>query len=228
MNRVLMFCGAAAVGKTSVIKHLISKLRESKKHISLCKIDCLYTEDEEVYRKLGVETRVGLSKDICPDHFLVSNIQELIEWSNHNNSDYLIVETAGLCNRCSPATKQTVSIYVLDCTISFSAPKKLGPMLSTADVIVLTKGDMISQAEREVIRYNLMKINNTAQIFNIDGIYGNGISNLSRYIGSLEPVDTYEGDILRHSMPSGVCSYCVGEMRIGNAYQQGVVEKIAL
>ena len=33
-------------------------------------------------------------------------------------------------------------------------------------------------------------------------------------------------DTLRHTMPSGVCSYCVGETRVGTAYQQGVVGKI--
>ena len=28
-------------------------------------------------------------------------------------------------------------------------------------------------------------------------------------------------------MPSGVCSYCVGERRVGSAFQQGVVGKIS-
>ena len=37
---------------------------------------------------------------------------------------------------------------------------------------------------------------------------------------------SFEGDILRHTMPSGVCSYCVGEQRVGSAFQQGVVGKI--
>lgn len=32
--------------------------------------------------------------------------------------------------------------------------------------------------------------------------------------------------LVRHTMPSGVCSYCVGETRVGTAYQQGVVGKI--
>ena len=27
-------------------------------------------------------------------------------------------------------------------------------------------------------------------------------------------------------MPAGVCSYCVGEQRVGTAFQQGVVGKI--
>ena len=37
----------------------------------------------------------------------------------------------------------------------------------------------------------------------------------------------FEGDALRHTMPSGVCSYCVGERRVGSAFQQGVVGKIS-
>ena len=40
------------------------------------------------------------------------------------------------------------------------------------------------------------------------------------------PGGSFEGDILRHTMPSGVCSYCVGEQRVGSAFQQGVVGKI--
>lgn len=228
MSRVLLFCGAAAVGKTSVIKHLVENMKLHEKKVSACKIDCLHTDDGEVYEKLNIDYKIGLSKDICPDHYLVSNIQELIQWSNNNNSDYLIIETAGLCNRCSPATKNTTSIYVLDATISFNGVKKLGPMLTTADVIVLTKLDMISQAEKEVIKYNLKTINKKALIITIDGLYGNGISNLINYIKNLKELDNYEEDELRHSMPSAVCSYCVGEMRIGNCYQQGVVEKIII
>lgn len=228
MSKVLLFCGAAAVGKTSVIKHLIKNMKRYDKNVSVCKVDCLYTEDGDIYEKLGVNYSVGLSKDICPDHYLVSNLQELIEWSNKNSSEYLIIETAGLCNRCSPATKSVTSVYVLDATISFKGAKKLGPMLTTADVIVITKSDMISQAEKEVIKYNLKDINKDAIILTVDGIYGNGISSLLKYIESLENIENYDGDILRHSMPSAVCSYCVGEMRIGNAYQQGVVEKIVI
>ena len=42
------------------------------------------------------------------------------------------------------------------------------------------------------------------------------------------PVCTgFERDALRHTMPSGVCSYCVGERRVGSAFQQGVVDKIS-
>lgn len=39
--------------------------------------------------------------------------------------------------------------------------------------------------------------------------------------------NTVERDALRHTMPSGVCSYCVGERRVGSAFQQGVVGKIS-
>ncbi|MFR6375349.1 MAG: hypothetical protein ACLUN5_02130 [Oscillospiraceae bacterium] len=49
---------------------------------------------------------------------------------------------------------------------------------------------------------------------------------MAQWIMDRPGTEDYEGDILRHSMPSGVCSYCVGEQRIGSAYQQGVVGKI--
>ena len=39
-------------------------------------------------------------------------------------------------------------------------------------------------------------------------------------------IEALQEDRLRHTMPAGVCSYCVGEQRVGSAYQQGVVGKI--
>ena len=50
--------------------------------------------------------------------------------------------------------------------------------------------------------------------------------NLARWLLDRPACGSFEGDILRHTMPSGVCSYCVGEQRVGSAFQQGVVGKI--
>ncbi|MDO9170307.1 MAG: hypothetical protein Q7W29_00570, partial [bacterium] len=41
-------------------------------------------------------------------------------------------------------------------------------------------------------------------------------------------VDTVEGRRLRFSMPAALCSYCLGETRIGAQYQLGNVRKIDL
>lgn len=224
--KTILISGASSVGKTALVKHLIPYFKYANKKTSLCKIDCLATNDDEVYASLHVPYIVGLSKDICPDHFLVSNLYELNHWAHNNNSDILCIETAGLCSRCSPATNKTLHICVQDCTSSMKTPQKLGPMLSQADVIVLTKIDLVSQAEQEIMAYQIRKINTNATIFFIDGVVGYGVELIANYILSSEIGKNEEEHKLRHTMPSGVCSYCIGETRIGNAFQQGVIGKI--
>ena len=98
--KTILISGSSSVGKTALIKHLIPHLKSKNLNTSICKIDCLATDDDLVYRNLDVPYMVGLSKDICPDHFLISNLNELMIWANNKKSDVLIIETAGLCNRC--------------------------------------------------------------------------------------------------------------------------------
>lgn len=226
MKKMIVFSGGAAVGKTAVIRHVIPYLREQGYRVCVCKIDCLQANEAAVYQGLKVPYVCGLSGDICPDHFLVSNLPELWKWAQREQADYLLIESAGLCHRCSPATEKMVSVCVLDCTASCQAPQKLGPMVTQADIIVLTKVDMLSQAEREIIAWTLGQLNQQAQILALDGLVGYGSELVGRTLCAMPEVDIYENDLLRHTMPSGVCSYCIGERRVGSAYQQGVVGKI--
>ena len=61
-------------------------------------------------------------------------------------------KTAGLCLRCSPYVGGGVGFVILEATSGMNLPFKIGPMLSLADVAVVTKVDRVSQAEREVFR----------------------------------------------------------------------------
>lgn len=225
-RRIILFSGASAVGKTAVIKALLPDLLAQKTRPCVCKIDCLQTQDDRLFKALGLPCVTGLSQDICPDHFLVSNLPELWRWADRLGCDTLLIETAGLCHRCSPASRKMTAGCVLDCTASSKAPAQLGPMLSQADFIALTKIDMVSQAEREIIIWQLKQINPAAEIFTIDGLAGYGAQPLARWLCERPVQQDFENDILRHTMPGGVCSYCVGECRVGSAFQQGVVGKI--
>lgn len=226
LKKIILLSGSSAVGKTGVLKSLIPVLKENGMKPCVCKIDCLQTQDDEIYRKLGVPCVAGLSGDICPDHFLVSNLPELWNWADREGCDTLFIETAGLCHRCSPATERMAAGCVLDCTASSRAPASLGPMLTQADFIVMTKIDMVSQAEREIITWRLRQLNPQARIFPMDGLAGYGTEPLAGWLGRIPETQGFEEDCLRHAMPNGVCSYCVGETRVGSTYQQGVVGKI--
>ncbi len=225
-RKTILFSGSSASGKTAVVKSLYPSLLTGGAFPCVCKIDCLQTQDGRLFQSLGLPCVTGLSQDICPDHFLISNLPELWSWADSVNCDTLLIETAGLCHRCSPATKRMASGCVLDCTSSCRAPAQLGPMLTQADFVVLTKIDMVSQAEREIMIWKLHQLNPTAEIFPVDGLAGYGVEPLARWLLELPQVDEFEGDGLRYTMPGGVCSYCIGERRVGNAFQQGVVGKI--
>lgn len=226
LHRVVLFSGASAVGKSAVLRSLLPLLKAGGASVGVCKIDCLKSDDANIFTSLGFSCVTGLSGDICPDHFLVSNLPELYSWAERKSLDTLVLETAGLCHRCSPATEHMLSGCVLDCTSSLKAPSQLGPMLSEADFVVLTKIDMVSQAELEIILWNLKHLNPHASLFPVDGLEGYGIDMLSSWILRQAICSSFEEDRLRHTMPSGVCSYCVGERRVGSAFQQGVVGKI--
>ena len=225
-QQVILFSGASAVGKTSVLKSLLPLLVRGGMAPCICKIDCLKTGDAEVFQGLDLPCVTGLSEDICPDHFLVSNLPELWAWADRLGRDALVIETAGLCHRCSPATEHMVAGCVLDCTASCRAPGQLGPMLTQADFVVLTKIDMVSQAELEIISWQIRALNPSAALFPVDGLAGYGTDLLAQWLLARPECGSFEEDTLRHTMPSGVCSYCVGEQRVGSAFQQGVVGKI--
>ncbi|MDR1940532.1 MAG: hypothetical protein LBQ40_07070 [Clostridiales bacterium] len=225
-QKIVIVGGPPAAGKTAVISQLIGLLKDGGVVAAVCKIDCLKTRDDEIYRALGVAAAAGLSKDICPDHFLAVNLEEIALWGERRNADILIIETAGLCHRCAPATKNTIAVCVLDCVQSIRVPDKVGPVLTNCDIAVITKGDMVSQAETEVFWQSVRLLNQNAEIVEVNGATGAGAQYLKIAIDARQSAAGVVGDELRHDMPSAICSYCVGERRIGNIFQQGVVTKM--
>jgi len=190
------------------------------------KFDALSTTDDVAYAALELPVRVGLSAGLCPDHFFVSNIDDCVAWGKRIGRDVLIVETAGLCNRCSPHIRGVLAICVVDNLAGIHTPRKIGPMLRLADVVAITKGDIVSQAEREVFAFNVRLANPRAPVVWCNGITGQGSVDLAYRIQAAPSVDTLEAHHLRFSMPSAVCPYCVGETAIGETYQRGNVRKM--
>ncbi|ODS50257.1 MAG: cobalamin synthesis protein P47K [Halanaerobium sp. 4-GBenrich] len=228
MNLVT-FSGPPSSGKTAVILKTIEAIQQQELKVGVVKFDCLYTDDDELYRKAGVPVKKGLSGSLCPDHYFVSNIEEVVQWGRERDLDLLITESAGLCNRCSPYIKDIKAICVIDNLSGINTPKKIGPMLKTADIVVITKGDIVSQAEREVFASRVSTVNPDAMVMNVNGLTGQGAFEFSTLLYDEEDhIDTVTGKKLRFSMPSAMCSYCLGETRIGAEHQLGNVRKIEL
>jgi Ni2+-binding GTPase involved in maturation of urease and hydrogenase len=226
MNLVT-FSGPPSSGKTSVILKTIDSLKSRGLSVGVGKFDCLYTDDDLLYEKAGIPVKKGLSGALCPDHYFVSNIEEVTEWGLKLGLDLLVTESAGLCNRCSPYIKEIKAICVIDNLSGINTPRKIGPMLKTADIVIITKGDIVSQAEREVFASRVNTVNPGAIIMHINGLTGQGSFELSTLLYSEEQkINSLKGKQLRFSMPAALCSYCLGETRIGESYQMGNVRKI--
>lgn len=228
MNLVV-FSGPPSSGKTSVILKTIDALKNQGIKVAVVKFDCLYTDDDILYEKAGIPVKKGLSGGLCPDHFFVSNIEEVVQWGMQEGADLLITESAGLCNRCSPYIADVKGVCVVDNLSGINTPKKIGPMLRSADIVVITKGDIVSQAEREVFASKVNSVNPTAVTMHVNGLTGQGTYELSTLLTDKEKsLETVKGMKLRFPMPSALCSYCLGETRIGEQYQMGNVRKMKL
>ena len=221
--------GPPSSGKTSIILKTIESLKKRDISVGVVKFDCLYTDDDILYEKAGIPVKKGLSGALCPDHFFVSNIEEVVQWGNKLGVDMLITESAGLCNRCSPYIKEIKGICVIDNLSGINTPRKIGPMLKSADIVVITKGDIVSQAEREVFASKVNSVNPRATTMHINGLTGQGAYELSTLLyDEEEKIDSVQGMELRFSMPAALCSYCLGETKIGESYQMGNVRKMDL
>ncbi len=224
---VITVAGTPSSGKTAVISHLARLLLSQGIRVTAAKFDALVSHDDAYFRdQVAIPAIKGLSDYICPDHYYVSNIEEVIEWGKQEKAQILFIETAGLCLRCAPHITDIPAICVLDDLAGVNAPEKMGPILSLADVVVVTKADMVSQAEKEVVFYKIRQINPSAAVFQVNGLTGSGCLPLTRLIHTWKPIGESTNLTLRYSMPASICSYCTGEQRIGREFQSGNVKKI--
>jgi Ni2+-binding GTPase involved in maturation of urease and hydrogenase len=217
--RFVTFAGPPSAGKTSVALRTAENLGAAGSRVGVVKFDCISTTDDETYRKKGIPVLTGISGSLCPDHYFITNIERCVEWGLSRNLDFLYSESAGLCNRCSPHIKGIKSICVIDCLSGVNTPKKIGPMLLFADMVVITKGDIVSQAEREVFAFRAKKANKSARFLFVNGLTGEGSSVLAGFLADTPEITGLEHARMRFPLPQALCSYCLGETRIGEDYE---------
>ena len=222
--QLLTVSGPPSSGKTSIIIHIANEYRNLGKKVGVVKFDCISTEDDKLFKSNGIPVLVGLSGTICPDHYYVANLLIAMEWGKKEGLEIMILESAGLCNRCSPHLKNTAAICVIDNLMGVRTPRKIGPMLKFADVVLITKGDIVSQAEREVFAFYVRQSNPKALILHVNGITGQGCSELPSV---LELQEADENNLeLRFLMPAAVCAYCLGSTDICEENTLGLIKRI--
>lgn len=223
--KLVICAGPATTGKTAVLRHIISRLLREDLRPAFLKIDVQYAEEDEILaREFGIPTRKCYSGELCPDHYNAMVLGDALEWAGAEECDVLLVETAGLCLRCSPYVDGALGLAVLEATSGMNLPLKVGPMLSLADVAVVTKIDRVSQAEREVFRAHIQNAAPEVQIREVNALHGIGIDPLVDSVR--ETPEAAEQLFLRGNPPVGTCTICVGKKEVGWQSHFGVIRAL--
>jgi len=99
--------------------------------------------------------------------------------------------------------------------------KKDSTLGRISDIAVITKIDLVSQAEREVFRYGVSRAAHDVTIMESNALYGIGIDPIVRRI---ELINDLEFPMfLRGNPPVGTCTICVGKKEIGAKNHFGVL-----
>ncbi len=224
--RVIVVAGPPSAGKTSVIKQMISHLGSGGK-VAYLKIDVVAAfEDEELREEFGIPTRKVYSGDMCPDHMGIMIMRDAYDWAEREGASFLICESAGLCLRCTPYLTNSLGVCVMSALSGTHSPLKMAPMIALADICVVTKTDLISQAEKEVFRESIRRVSPEMDIVETNAIQGTGMKYLFRVVDATPSLDSIDDAELRGSPPLGVCTICIGKKSVGWQNHFGVIRRM--
>lgn len=223
--KLIVIAGPPTAGKTTVLKQVVKRLLLRRRRPAYLKVDVQFAEEDALFRsEFGIPARKIYSGELCPDHCNVLVLGDALAWARKMKAEFLLVETAGLCMRCSPYVAGSLGISVLEATSGMNLPRKVGPMLSLADMVVVTKIDLVSQAEREVFRAGILGAAKRILVVETNALYGIGIDPIVKKIEAGRPVKAPLR--LRGSPPVGTCTICVGKKEIGWKSHFGVVRPL--
>ncbi len=223
--KLVVCAGPATTGKTSVLRHLTRKLLAANVRVAFLKIDVQFADEDELFAsEFDIPARKVYSGELCPDHCSVMVLGDALAWARNCNADVLLAETAGLCLRCAPYADGGLGVVVLEASSGMNLPRKIGPMLSLADIAVVTKIDLVSQAEREVFRARILDAAPGVRVREVNALHGIGLDPLMRLV--LASPEVGEHLRLRGSPPVGTCTICVGKREIGWQAHFGVVRPL--
>ncbi|MDH4286376.1 MAG: hypothetical protein OEV26_03030, partial [Gallionella sp.] len=102
-------------------------------------------------------------------------------------------------------------------------PRKIGAMLTLADIAVVTKIDLVSQAEKEVFRANIIDAAGI-DVLETDALHGIGIDRIAARVERAQEIK--EPMMLRGSPPVATCTICAGKREIGWEHHFGVLRTL--
>jgi urease accessory protein len=192
--------GPVGSGKTALIEALVPRLVEDGEQILVVTNDVVTTEDAQHVRRtladvLDPERVVGVETGICP-HSAVRedpsmNLQAIEELeARYPGAHRVFVESGGdnLTLTFSPALVD-VSIYVADVAGGEKIPRKRGPGLIQADLLIINKFDLadLVGARLDVMERDALTVRDGRTVLFTNCRTGEGIDAVIAWLRGLQP-----------------------------------------
>ena len=98
--KLAICAGPATTGKSSVLRHMIRKLKAAGDQVAFLKVDVQFAEEDEIFAKeFGIPTRKIYSGELCPDHCNVMVLGDALQWAEKSGaSDKSVLWQSGDCH----------------------------------------------------------------------------------------------------------------------------------
>lgn len=203
--KTAIVAGPPGAGKTALVKSIAMRAGVS---VHAAKVDAVCSDEASALAGAGLDVDVTICGDYCPDHIHFIEFAETIKKAGAAGAGMLIIETAGLCGRCTPFLRRPGAVCVLPYAGNPELPARMYPLTLNADIFVLTKGDLLSSAERHVFRRRVREMNDSAAIIDFNGLTGEGALKALSFLESLPDVVGFMTDRVEGRAPRGFCSLC--------------------
>ena len=214
MVPLIVVAGFPSSGKTALLRRLIPGLRAGGRLVSSAELRC--DPPPLGASPPGPGHRVEVDEAYCPDHALARDISGMLTRAEADGADVLVLETAGLCARCSPFPARSLGIFTVDLTGGLRLPGKIGPMLETCDLCVCTRPDRVTGTERTLFEGALRQVSPDLQPIFLNGLTGEGARGIVAKSEAWLEGGGGSGDLeMRRSLPQFFCSFCLGRSEVG-------------
>jgi len=139
-------------------------------------------------------------------------MRDAIAWAGEEGADLLLVESAGLCSAAPLHDAGARSRRPLR-NIGDEHALKMAAMLTLADIAVVTRIDLVSQAEKEVFRERIREVNPRLDIVETNALQGTGMRYLIRAIEDCPAITDPDAIVLRGAPPLGSAPSASGRPR---------------
>ncbi len=185
---VLNVVSSPGSGKTTLLRETAARLA-GKLRVGVIVGDLATDNDAARLRTAGVPVIQITTGTVC--HLDAEMVARAAEQLDTDNLDLLIIENVG--NLVCPADYdlgETLRVVMLSTTEGEDKPLKYPPMFHSAQVVIVTKGDMAAAAgfDRKQALANLNKISHHATLFEVSAKTGEGMKEWVEFLAQRHSV----------------------------------------